>query len=94
MQAGRRRRGTSTRSPTRKLKELGATSAFLGYHGYPAVLCTSVNEVVVHGIPRKDVVLKDGDIIGIDFGCFKDGFCGDSARTLAIGKVTRRGARS
>src|SRR3954470_6036775 len=68
-----------------KMKELGATSAFLGYHGYPAVLCTSVNEVVVHGIPRKDVVLKDGDIIGIDFGCFKDGFCGDSARTVAIG---------
>lgn len=68
-----------------KLKSMGATSAFLGYHGYPAVLCTSVNEVVVHGIPRKDVVLKDGDIIGIDFGCFKDGFCGDSARTLAIG---------
>jgi methionyl aminopeptidase len=71
-----------------KLKAMGATSAFLGYHGYPAVLCTSVNEVVVHGIPRKDVVLKDGDIIGIDFGCFKDGFCGDSARTLAIGKVS------
>jgi methionyl aminopeptidase len=71
-----------------KLKAMGATSAFLGYHGYPAVLCTSVNEVVVHGIPRKDVVLKDGDIIGIDFGCFKEGFCGDSARTIAIGKVT------
>src|SRR5687768_7384640 len=64
------------------------TSAFLGYHGYPAVLCTSVNEVVVHGIPRKDVVLKDGDIVGIDFGCFKDGYCGDSARTIPIGKVT------
>lgn len=71
-----------------KLKAMGATSAFLGYHGYPAVLCTSVNEVVVHGIPRKDVVLKDGDIIGIDFGCFKEGFCGDSARTLAIGKAS------
>jgi methionyl aminopeptidase len=71
-----------------KRKAMGATSAFLGYHGYPAVLCTSVNEVVVHGIPRKDVVLKDGDIIGIDFGCFKDGFCGDSARTIAIGKAT------
>jgi methionyl aminopeptidase len=71
-----------------RLRQLKAESAFLGYHGYPAVLCTSVNEVVVHGIPRKDVVLKDGDIIGIDFGCFKDGFCGDSARTIAIGKVT------
>lgn len=62
-------------------------SAFLGYHGYPAVLCTSVNEVVVHGIPRKDVVLTEGDILGLDFGCFKDGYCGDSARTIAIGKV-------
>jgi methionyl aminopeptidase len=72
----------------RKLKELGAKSAFLGYHGYPAVLCTSVNEVVVHGIPRKDVVLKDGDIIGLDFGCFIDGYCGDSARTLMVGKVS------
>jgi methionyl aminopeptidase len=70
------------------MKQHGATSAFLGYHGYPAVLCTSVNEVVVHGIPRKDVVLKDGDIVGIDFGCFIEGFCGDSARTIAIGKVT------
>src|SRR3954452_15929397 len=72
----------------REMKKRGATSAFLGYHGYPAVLCTSVNAVVVHGIPRKDLVLKDGDIIGIDFGCFKDGFCGDSARTIAIGKVS------
>ncbi len=71
-----------------KMKELGAVSAFLGYHGYPAVLCTSVNEVVVHGIPRRDVVLKEGDILGIDFGCFLDGFCGDSARTLAIGAVS------
>ena len=86
--------GTSTRSPTRAARSAGATSAFLGYHGYPAVLCTSVNEVVVHGIPRKDVVLKDGDIIGIDFGCFKDGFCGDSARTVAVGKVAARGASS
>src|SRR3954469_7713215 len=72
----------------RRLKQLSAESAFLGYHDYPAVLCTSVNEVVVHGIPRKDVVLKEGDIIGVDFGCFLDGFCGDSARTIAVGKVT------
>ena len=71
----------------KKMKELGARSAFLGYHGYPAVLCTSVNEVVVHGIPRKDLVLKDGDIIGIDFGCFVDGYCGDSARTILVGEV-------
>jgi methionyl aminopeptidase len=71
-----------------RLKQLRGDSAFLGYHGYPAVLCTSVNEVVVHGIPRKDVVLKDGDILSIDFGAFKDGWCGDSARTIPIGKVS------
>lgn len=72
----------------REIKRHKVTSAFLGYHGYPKVLCTSINEVVVHGIPRKDAVLKDGDIIGIDFGCFKDGFCGDSARTIAVNSVS------
>ncbi len=63
-------------------------SAFLGYYDYPAVLCTSVNEVIVHGIPRKDVVLADGDIISIDFGVFKHGFCGDHARTVAVGTIS------
>jgi methionyl aminopeptidase len=74
----------------RRCKQLKATPAFLGYRGYPAVLCTSVNDVVVHGIPRRDVVLKDGDILGIDFGAFKSGWCGDSARTVAIGKPSPR----
>lgn len=75
----------------RALKKLGGTSAFLGYAHppYPAVICTSINHVVVHGIPRKDEVLKEGDIIGIDFGAFKHGFCGDSARTLLIGPPDR-----
>ncbi|MEP6866649.1 MAG: type I methionyl aminopeptidase [Deltaproteobacteria bacterium] len=65
-------------------------SAFLGYAQppYPAVLCTSINEVIVHGIPRKDEVLKDGDIIGIDFGIFKHGFCADTARTVCVGTVS------
>jgi len=75
-----------------RLRQLKADSAFLGYHGYPAVLCTSVNEVVVHGIPRKDVVLKDGDLLSIDFGAFKDGWCGDSARTLPMGEVSKEAA--
>jgi len=64
------------------------TSAFLGYHGYPAVLCTSINNVVVHGIPRKNEILADGDIIGIDFGIFKHGFCADTARTVMVGNVS------
>jgi methionyl aminopeptidase len=71
----------------KEMKKYDGTSAFLGYHGYPAVLCTSVNDVVVHGIPRKDMILKEGDIIGLDFGCFVNGFCGDSARTVAVGEV-------
>ena len=64
-------------------------SAFLGYAQppYPAVLCTSINEVIVHGIPRKNEVLGDGDIIGIDFGIFMHGLCADTARTVMIGNV-------
>ena len=52
------------------------------------MLCTSINDVVVHGIPRKDEVLTDGDIIGIDFGIFKHGFCADTARTVMVGNVS------
>ncbi|MBN2574670.1 MAG: type I methionyl aminopeptidase [Deltaproteobacteria bacterium] len=76
----------------RRLKELAAEPAFLGYRGYPAVLCASVNNVIVHGIPRRDVVLKDGDILSVDFGAFKNGWCGDSARTLLIGRVSEKAA--
>ncbi len=78
----------------KRLKQLKGESAFLGYRGYPAVLCTSVNNVVVHGIPRKDVVLEDGDIVSIDFGAFKDGWCGDSARTIGVGQKTAPAARA
>jgi methionyl aminopeptidase len=74
----------------KRLKELNAESAFLGYRGYPAVLCTSINNVIVHGIPRKNIYLKDGDILSVDFGAFKDGWCGDSARTLFIGNVSKK----
>jgi methionyl aminopeptidase len=71
----------------REIERHRVKSAFLGYYEYPAVVCTSINEVVVHGIPRKDVVLQDGDIISIDFGVFKNGYCGDAARTIPVGKV-------
>ena len=60
--------------------------AFKGYKGYPASICTSVNETVIHGIPG-DYRLKDGDIIGLDVGVRYNGYCGDAARTVAIGSV-------
>jgi len=64
----------------------GARPAFLGYRNYPATLCISVNEEVVHGIPgpRK---LREGDIVGLDLGCIVQGFYGDAARTVGVGKV-------
>jgi methionyl aminopeptidase len=81
------------RIAARELERGGATSAFLGYRPgnmppYPAVLCTSINPVVVHGIPRKNEVLREGDLIGIDFACFKEGFCADAARTIAVGVIS------
>jgi Xaa-Pro aminopeptidase len=69
-----------------KLKELGAKAAFKGYHGYPCVLCTSVNSEVVHGIPSKKRVLKEGDIVSVDCGAIVDGFYGDAAITVAGGR--------
>jgi len=64
----------------------GAKAAFKGYHGYPAVLCTSVNSEVVHGIPSAKRVLKEGDIVSLDFGAIVDGFYGDSAITVPVGE--------
>ena len=72
----------------RKIALLGATAAFKGYHGFPAALCTSVNNQVVHGIPSEDVVLHHGDILSIDCGVVVDGFYADAAVTYAIGKVS------
>lgn len=63
-------------------------SPFLGYKGFPGTVCTSVNEEIVHGIPSKKKVLKEGDIVGIDFGVICDGYVGDSARTVAVGAIT------
>jgi methionyl aminopeptidase len=72
-----------------RIQEAGATPAFKGYHGYPCVLCTSVNEQVVHGIPSRERVLVEGDIVSIDCGVVLDGYYGDSAITVPVGnKVT------
>ncbi|MBI5510011.1 MAG: type I methionyl aminopeptidase [Deltaproteobacteria bacterium] len=72
----------------RELKARGITSAFLGYRGFPATVCASINEEIVHGIPSKNRVLKDGDIISLDFGAVCEGYVGDSARTVPVGKVS------
>jgi methionyl aminopeptidase len=69
------------------LADAGATSSFLGYHGFPAVICASVNDRVVHGIPAEDEVLADGDVISIDFGAIVDGWHGDAAVTVPVGSV-------
>src|SRR5262249_23324633 len=55
---------------------------------YPAVVCTSINEVIVHGIPRRSAILRDSDIIGIDFGIFMHGYCADTAKTVMVGNVS------
>ncbi|HTB98028.1 MAG TPA: type I methionyl aminopeptidase [Terracidiphilus sp.] len=69
-----------------RIAELGAKPAFKGYHGYPCVLCTSVNSEVVHGIPSKKRVLREGDIVSVDCGAVIDGFYGDAAITIPVGE--------
>jgi len=76
-----------------RLKELGVKAAFKGYHGFPCVLCTSVNSEVVHGIPSPQRVLKEGDIVSVDFGAVVDGYYGDSAITVPVGAVDAKTAR-
>ena len=74
------------------VEKRGARPAFKGYRGYPYALCASVNEEVVHGMPSKRV-LVEGDIIGLDFGVYHQGFYGDSAITLPVGRVSGKAAR-
>lgn len=70
----------------KKIAELGAKPAFKGYHGFPAVLCTSINSEVVHGIPSPKRVLKEGDIVSVDCGAIVDGYYGDAAITVPVGQ--------
>jgi methionyl aminopeptidase len=74
----------------RLVREGGAVPAFKGYRGYPATLCASINEEVVHGIPSKTRALKDGDVISLDMGVKMGGYYGDSAVTVAVGQVPER----
>lgn len=71
-----------------RTKELGAIPAFKGYHGFPGSVCISVNDEVVHGIPSKKRFLKEGDLVGLDFGVICDGWYGDSARTVGVGSIS------
>jgi methionyl aminopeptidase len=76
-----------------RLAELGVKAAFKGYHGFPCVLCTSVNSEVVHGIPSAKRILKEGDIVSVDFGAIVDGYYGDSAITIPVGAIDAKAAR-
>jgi len=71
-----------------ELKKRNAKPAFLNYHGFPGVICVSINSEIVHGIPSDKRVLKESDIVGLDFGAIIDGWYGDSAITVPIGKIS------
>ena len=70
------------------IEKEGATTSFLGYGGFPGSACISVNNVVIHGIPSKKGILKEGDIVSVDVGAFIDGFHGDNAYTFPCGKIS------
>jgi methionyl aminopeptidase len=76
----------------RRIAAAGATPAFKGYHGYPATICASINDEVIHGIPSGRRVLQEGDIISIDVGASLDGYFGDSAIPLPVGHVSEEAA--
>jgi methionyl aminopeptidase len=75
------------------LDRRGAGSNFLGYHGFPAVVCTSPNSMIVHGIPSPTVILDEGDIISVDCGAIIEGYHGDAAYTMGVGEVSAEAAR-
>jgi len=77
----------------RRFKELGARSAFKGYRGYPCVLCASVNDEIIHGIPSDRRTLKEGDILSLDTGVILDGYYGDSALTIPVGAISESAQR-
>jgi len=86
------RPGVSTKELDSEAEEMirsaGGIPAFKGYNGFPASVCTSINEEVVHGIPKDDRFLKEGDILSVDVGVRYEGYNGDAARTFAVGKVS------
>lgn len=91
------RPGVSTADIDRVARDVldrrGAGSNFLNYHGFPAVVCTSPNSMIVHGIPDESVILQEGDIISVDCGAIVEGYHGDAAYTMAVGEVTAEAER-
>lgn len=75
------------------IEKSGARPSFLGYGGFPGSACISVNDQVIHGIPSKNVVLQEGDIVKVDTGAFIGGYHGDSARTFAVGNISAEAKR-
>ncbi|HVY08524.1 MAG TPA: type I methionyl aminopeptidase [Mycobacteriales bacterium] len=69
------------------IREAGATPSFLGYHGFPATICTSINEQIVHGIPSPKALIREGDIVSIDCGAIVEGYHGDAAITVGVGEI-------
>jgi methionyl aminopeptidase len=72
----------------KRIREMGATPSFKGYHGFPASICSSINNEVVHGIPSRKKIIRAGDVLKVDTGAFYQGFHGDSCITIAVGKVS------
>ena len=72
----------------KRIREMGAVPSFKGYHGFPSSICSSINNEVVHGIPNKNKIIKEGDVVKIDTGAYLDGFHGDSCITICVGKVS------
>ena len=75
------------------IREYGCIPSFLNYNGYPASICVSVNDEVVHGIPKKERILKDGDIVSLDAGVIYQGYHSDAARTYGVGEISEEAAR-
>jgi methionyl aminopeptidase len=77
----------------KRIREMGATPSFKGYHGFPASICSSVNNEVVHGIPNPKKAIRTGDVLKVDTGAYYQGFHGDSCITIAVGEVTPEAAK-
>lgn len=76
------------RAAEQLIRDAGAEPSFKGFRGYPASICVEINDIVVHGIPSDELIIQDGDVVGVDVGAYYKGFHGDSATTVAVGEVS------